>query len=275
MTRLDTGTEELLCDLDAGVATITLNRPDKRNALSDRLTPALREALLTVERDPAVRCVVITGAGNAFCAGGDVTGMGGDRAQAGTTAPPSLEDSVRTLKHRQETLTLRLFELAKPTIAALPGAAAGAGLSIALACDLRIAASSAFVTTAFANIGLSGDYGASWFLTRLIGSARAKALFYTSRRVYADEALALGIFDEVVADELLAESVATRARSIAEGPPIALRYMKENLNRAVDADLRTCLAMEADRMVRCTRTEDHREAVEAFLRKRKPEFKGR
>jgi enoyl-CoA hydratase/carnithine racemase len=172
-------------------------------------------------------------------------------------------------------LTLRLFELAKPTIAALPGAAAGAGLSIALACDLRIAAASAFITTAFANIGLSGDYGASWFLTRLIGSARAKALFYTARRVSADEALGLGIFDEVVPDDALEERTRALARSIAVGPPLALRYMKENLNRAVDADLRTCLAMEADRMVRCTRTEDHREAVQAFLGKRKPAFTGR
>ena len=273
VARIDTGTEELLCDVVDGVATITLNRPDKRNALSDALTPALRESLLVVERDPAVRCVVITGAGAAFCAGGDVSGMGG-RARA-DVPPPSIEDAARQLKHRQETLTLRLFALAKPTIAALPGAAAGAGLSIALACDLRIAAQSAFVTTAFANIGLSGDYGASWFLTRLVGSARAKELFFTARRVAADEALSLGIFNRVVDDTDLRASTAELARTIADGPPIALRYMKENLNRAVDADLQACLAMEADRMARCARTDDHKEAVQAFLAKRKPIFTGR
>jgi 2-(1,2-epoxy-1,2-dihydrophenyl)acetyl-CoA isomerase len=271
-TNLATGTSQLLCEIDEGVATITLNRPEQRNALSNELTPALRQMLLTVEADPAIRCVVITGAGRAFCSGGDVSGMGG----SGGTAPrPSLEDSVRRLQHGQETLTLRLFDLAKPTIAALPGPAAGAGLSIALACDLRIAAASAFLTTAFANIGLSGDYGGSWLMTQLVGVARAKELYYTGRRVTAAEALALGIVNEVVADEQLAERTRALAQSIAGGPPIAIRYMKQNLNRAVGADLRTCLAEEAERMVRCTRTEDHREAVGAFMAKRKPVFSGR
>ncbi len=271
---METGTDQLLCDVAAGVATITLNRPDKRNALSNELTPALRQTLLNVDADPAVRCVVITGAGRAFCSGGDVSGMGGQSAPA--DAPrPTLEDAIRKLQHGQETLTLRLFDLAKPTIAALPGAAAGAGLSIALACDLRVAAKSAFVTTAFANIGLSGDYGGSWLLTRLVGIARAKELYFTGRRVGADEGLALGIFNEVVADDELMARTRALAESIAAGPPIALRYMKENLNRAVGVDLRSALALEADRMVRCTRTDDHREAVAAFMAKRKPTFQGR
>lgn len=274
-TDLDTGTDQLLCSLDDGVATITLNRPERRNALSDQLTPALRQTLLTVEADPAVRCVVITGAGRAFCAGGDVSGMGGN-AGSGSRPPAqtSPQDAVQRLKHGQETLTLRLFDLAKPTIAALPGPAAGAGFSIALACDLRIAAASAFLVTAFANIGLSGDYGGSWLLTQLVGVARAKELYYTSRRVAADEALALGIVNEVVPDSELAARTQELARTLASGPPIALRYMKQNLNRAVGADLRTCLAEEAERMVRCTRTDDHREAVRAFLDKRQPTFTG-
>jgi enoyl-CoA hydratase/carnithine racemase len=275
-SRLETGTDQLRCEVDNGVATITLNRPDKRNALSNELTPALRQMLLTVEAEPAVRCVVITGAGRAFCSGGDVSGMGGGAAQATAEGPkPMLEDAVRKLQIGQETLTLRLFDLAKPTIAALPGAAAGAGMSIALACDLRIAAESAFVTSAFANIGLSGDYGGSWLLTQLVGVARAKELYYTSRRVGAAEALALGIFNEVVADDQLMARTQALAESIAAGPPIALRYMKENLNRAVGTDLRGALALEADRMVRCTRTEDHREAVQAFIGKRKPTFQGK
>jgi len=271
--ELDTGTGQLLCRLDDGVATITLNRPERKNALSDELTPALRQTLLTLEADPTVRCVVITGAGSAFCAGGDVSGMSA-RSGDSPTPSPSLQDAVRRLQHGQETLTLRLFELAKPTIAALPGPAAGAGLSIALACDLRIAAASAFVVTAFANIGLSGDYGGSWFLTQLVGPARAKELYYTSRRVGAEEALALGIVNEVVPDAELPERTRALARTIANGPPIALRYMKQNLNRAVGADLKTCLAEEAERMVRCTRTDDHREAVRAFLDKRAPYFEG-
>jgi len=274
---VDTGTDQLLCEIEAGVATITLNRPDKRNALSNELTPALRKALLDADTDPSVRCVVITGAGRAFCSGGDVSGMGGNAAPsaAANDAPKrTIDDAIRNLQQGQEALTLRLFDLSKPTIAALPGAAAGAGMSIALACDLRIAAKSAFITTAFANIGLSGDYGGSWLLTRLVGVSRAKELYYTSRRVGADEGLALGIFNEVVPDDELTVRAQALARSIAAGPPIALRYMKENLNRAVGADLRTALAMEADRMVRCTRTDDHKEAVQAFMGKRKPTFRG-
>jgi enoyl-CoA hydratase/carnithine racemase len=275
-TTLETGTDQLLCEIEAGVATITLNRPDKRNALSNELTPALRQTLLNLDTDPAVRCVVITGAGRAFCSGGDVSGMGGGAQSVPSAGPrPTLDDAIRKLQHGQETLTLRLFDLTKPTIAALPGAAAGAGMSIALACDLRIAAQSAFITTAFANIGLSGDYGGSWLLTQLVGVARAKELYYTGRRVGADEGLALGIFNEVVADEDLQARAKALAQTIASGPPVALRYMKENLNRAVGTDLRSALALEADRMVRCTRTEDHREAVQAFIGKRKPTFQGR
>jgi len=274
---VETGTDQLLCEIEAGVATITLNRPDKRNALSNELTPALRRALLDADTDPTVRCVVITGAGRAFCSGGDVSGMGADTTPPAASDAPkrTIDDAIRNLQQGQETLTLRLFDLSKPTIAALPGAAAGAGMSIALACDLRVAAQSAFITTAFANIGLSGDYGGSWLLTRLVGVSRAKELYYTSRRVGADEGLALGIFNEVVADGELMARTRTLARSIASGPPIALRYMKENLNRAVGADLRTALAMEADRMVRCTRTDDHKEAVQAFMGKRKPTFQGK
>jgi 2-(1,2-epoxy-1,2-dihydrophenyl)acetyl-CoA isomerase len=275
-TSVNTGTEQLLCEIADGVATITLNRPEKRNAMSNELTPALRQALLTVEADPAVRCVVLTGAGGAFCSGGDVSAMGSAAASSpGDGVAANLEDAIRRLQHGQEALTLRLFDLAKPTIAALPGAAAGAGMSIALACDLRIAARSAFITTAFAQVGLSGDYGGSWLLTHLLGPARAKELYFTSRRVGAEEGLALGLFNEVVADEELHARARSLAATIAAGPPIALRHMKENLNRALAVDLRSALALEADRMVRCARTEDHREAVQAFLAKRKPSFHGR
>jgi 2-(1,2-epoxy-1,2-dihydrophenyl)acetyl-CoA isomerase len=186
----------------------------------------------------------------------------------------TLEDAVRNLQHRQETLTLRLHQLARPTIASLPGPAAGAGLSIALACDLRIASTDAFVTTAFANLGLSGDYGGSWLLTQLVGPAKAKELYFTADRVSAQECLAIGLVNRVVAPEDLREETRRLARQIAAGPPIALGYMKENLNRASAADLKTCLDLEADRMVRCTRTDDHREAVAAFRAKRQPAFRG-
>lgn len=272
---IDTGSEELLCQIEHYVATITLNRPEKRNALSDRLSPALRAVLLELESNPEVRCVVITGAGTAFCAGGDVSGMGDSRKSLDDQPRPTPEESIRTLQHKQETMTLRLHQLSKPTIAALPGPAAGAGLSIALACDLRIAAETAFITTAFANIGLSGDYGGSWFLSQLVGLAKAKELYFTAQRVSAEECLALGIVNRVVPFDELATEAHAWAIQIAAGPPIALRYMKENLNRTRVADLKTCLELEADRMVRCTQTEDHRAAVKAFLTKAQPRFEGR
>ncbi len=275
METIDTGTDQLLCTLEDAIATITLNRPEKRNALSDELTPALRAVLLVVEADPRVRCVVITGAGKAFCSGGDVSGMGGARAAPDVGPRPSLEESIRGLQYKQETLTLRLHELAKPTIASLPGPAAGAGLSIALACDIRIAAQSAFLTTAFANIGLSGDYGGSWFMTQLVGNAKAKELYFTADRIGADECFRLGLVNKVVPDGDLARETRALAHRIASGPPVALRFMKENLNRAETGDLRTCLAMEADRMSRCFQTQDTREAVRAFMEKRQPRFEGR
>ena len=276
MTTIDTGTSELLCELDDGVATVTLNKPAKRNALGDVLTPALRAVLLALEEDTRCGAVVITGAGRAFCAGGDVSGMGGGSAKADPQAverpKPTAEDRVRTLIHKQETLTLRLHELAKPTLAALPGPAAGAGLSIALACDMRVMADSAFITTAFANIGLSGDYGGSWFLTQLVGPAIAKELYMTARRVGAEECLKLGIANRVTTFDALQEETHALARQLANGPRTALRYMKENINRALGADLRTSLAMEADRMVRVGATDDHKEAVRAFMEKRPPRF---
>lgn len=266
---MDTGTDHLLCAVKDGVATITMNRPEKRNALSRELMSAFSDVLLSVDQNSAVRCVMVTGTGTSFCSGGDVSGMGsGGRA-------PTVDSAIRQLQQGHEALTLRLFELSKPTIAVLPGPAAGAGLSIALACDLRIAAESAFVATAFGNIGASGDYGGSWLLTRLVGTSRAKELYFTGRRVASEQAREFGIFNEVVADATLNQRARELAAQIAAGPPIAMRYMKENLNRAVDLDLRACLAMEADRMVRSMRTEDHLEAVAAFMEKRKPVFQGR
>lgn len=267
-----TGTDLVLCELADGVATVTLNNPDKRNALGDVLTPALRAVLLELEADPRCRALVLTGAGRAFCAGGDVSGMGGGGSGKAKTPPPSEADRVRALVHKQETLTLRLHEFAKPTIAALPGPAAGAGLSIALACDLRVMADSAFITTAFANIGLSGDYGGSWLLTQLVGPAIAKDLYLTARRVPAAECLALGIANRVAPFEQLQDEARALARQLADGPATALRSMKQNINRALALDFKTCLALEAEGMVRSGATADHREAVQAFLAKRPPRF---
>ena len=275
MNTIETGTEELLCRLEDRVAIITLNRPKKKNALSDHLTPALRQTLLDLETKREVGCILITGSGDAFCAGGDIGGMGGNASKDRKVSErPTAEERVRALIHKQETLTLRLADHAKPTIAALPGVAAGAGLCIALACDIRVACRSAFVTTAYRNIGFSGDYGGSWLLTQLVGPSKAKELFFTGRRVQSDEALELGIFNNVFDDASFENEALALAKQIASGPPIAIGFMKEHINRAVTGDLRSNLAMEADRLIRCAATSDHKEAVKAFMEKRTPVFTG-
>jgi enoyl-CoA hydratase/carnithine racemase len=268
MTDIDTGTDELLCRIEDRVATVTLNKPDKRNALGDILTPALREVLLVLEADSRVGCVLITGAGKAFCSGGDVSGMGGGAGAAVKT----LDERVAELTRKQESLTLRLYELAKPTIAALPGAAAGAGLSIALACDLRVAARDAFIVTAFRNIGLSGDYGASWFLNRLIGQSKAKELMFRSERVSAEACERLGLVNQVFEPDTFRADAQRYAAEIACGPATALRLMKRNLNRGALQGLRESLAMEAQHLILSGQSEDAAEAIRAFQEKRAPRF---
>jgi len=271
--KLETGTQELLCEISDRVAVITFNRPHKKNSLSDQLTPALREILLVVEARQDVGCVMLTGAGDAFCSGGDVSGMGGAR---NADAPvPSLDERVAELIRKQEALTLRLYELSKPTVAALPGPAAGAGLSIALACDLRVAASSAFVVTAFRNIGISGDYGSSWFLNRLLGQAKAKELLYLSERVDAEECLRLGLVNAVFAPESFRDDAFNYASRLANGPTVALSRMKRNVNRGALQGLRESLSLEAEHTIMSFETEDAKEAVRAFAEKRPPQFRFR
>jgi enoyl-CoA hydratase/carnithine racemase len=268
---IDTGTTELLCSVRDGVALITLNRPEARNAMSDRLTPALRTQIKERGADPDVGALLITGAGTAFCSGGDVKGMGDRSARKDM----SVEERVADLKWRQANLTGALVGVRKPTIAALPGAAAGAGLAIALACDIRIAAQSAFVSTGYARVGLSGDYGIAWLLTRAVGSVRARELMFTAERVDAARCERIGLVNRVVPDDRLQEEAFALAKSLAEGPRVALRSMKDNLDDALHVDYATALDREAERLVQASRTDDHREAVRAFVEKRKPVFVGR
>ncbi len=266
--ELDTGTEQLLCRIEERVGVVTLNRPEARNALSMELKQALYRVVRSLQDDPDVGCLLLTGAGSAFCAGGDTKVMAADGR------PPSMEDRQRQLRWEHE-LPRMLHRMGKPVLGALPGAAAGAGCSLALACDLRIMAESAFLVTSFSRLGLSGDYGGSWFLTRLVGPARAREIYFTNERVSAAECLTLGLANRVVPDPDLEKESLALAVQLAAGPPIAFRYMKANLNRALEADLETCLDAEADRMVRGAMSEDYQEAVRAFQEKRKPDFKGR
>ena len=265
---IETGSEQLLCSIEERVARVTLNRPDARNALSMELKQALVQTLAALASDDSVGCVLLTGTGSAFCAGGDTKVM----AQSGT--PASMEDRQRQLRWEHRVPSL-LHEMPKPVVCALSGAAAGAGFSLALACDVRIAAESAFLLTSFARLGLSGDYGGSWFLTNLVGPARAREIYFDSERIPAARCLELGLVNRVVPDDELAAASFELAARYAAGPPIALAYMKANLNRALRGDLQSCLDAEADRMVRGAMTEDYREAVAAFAEKRPPVFRGR
>jgi enoyl-CoA hydratase/carnithine racemase len=269
---IDTGTNELLCAIRDRVAVITLNRPEVRNALSDNLTPALRTMIKTCGENPDVGALLITGAGTAFCAGGDVKGMGAHRDKKKTEM--SYDEKVADLQERQRLLTGALASVRKPTIAALPGPAVGAGLAIAMACDIRIAAQSAFLSTGYRNVALPGDYGIAWLLTRLVGTSRARELMFTSERVTAARCERIGLVNRVVSDDKLQEEAFAIAKTMAEGPTIALRYMKDNLDEALMFDFATARDHEAERMIRSQKTADHREAVQAFIDKRKPVFKG-
>lgn len=272
---IDTRNEHLLARIEGSVAIITLNRPERRNAFTNAMMIALGETLRAVEIDPSVGCVVLTGAGGAFCAGGDVKAMAARDDVSSAAAPLSYQDRVLLQQVNQRETAGRLHEMPKPTIAALPGAAAGAGLALALACDLRIAAESAIVTTAFAKVGLAGDYGGSWFLTRLVGPARAKELYWLSEKLSAREAERLGLVNRVVPDSDFEEQTMVLARRLAAGPRVAYGLMKQNMNRAVDAPLQDCLDLEVVHHFHTATTTDHAEAAKAFVEKREPKFQGR
>jgi 2-(1,2-epoxy-1,2-dihydrophenyl)acetyl-CoA isomerase len=270
-TSPGTGTTDLLSALDGGVLTLTLNRPEARNAMSEPMNRALAEQLAWAELDPSVKCVVLTGAGKGFCAGGDVKAM----SSRGVHGSLTIDAAIHRQRVNQRETVGRLFKMPKPTLAALPGAAAGAGFAMALAFDLRIMATTAVMTTAFARVGFSGDFGGTYFLTQLVGSAKARELYYLSDRVSADEALRLGLVNWICEPEQLMARTQEIARRLASGPTVAYRYMKENLNRAMAGEVDDCLDLEVTHHIHCASTEDHREAVKAFVEKREPVFNGR
>ena len=262
-------TQDLLEVIVDGVAVLTLNRPDRLNAMSGGMLDGLLEALPRLAEDALVGAIVLTGAGRGFCAGGDVKAMAEGTEMSGT-----LEERAHGLRTQME-VSRWLHEMPKPTIAMVKGAAAGAGLSLALACDLRMAGESARFATAFARVGYSGDFGGSYFLTQLVGTAKARELYYTAEIVDAPQALALGLVNRVVPDARLeAETMALAAR-IAKGPRVALSYMKRNMNAAESGTLKDLLDLEAWHHSRTGMTEDHREAARAFVEKREPRFKGK
>ncbi|MBE7638005.1 enoyl-CoA hydratase [Sneathiella sp. P13V-1] len=266
-------TTDLLESVENGIATLTFNRPEARNALTQEMYPVLMEALPRLGADPDVRVIVITGAGGAFCAGGDVKNFAA-AADGDGPAGYDFNQKVDGLRFRMQVAEL-IHKSPKPVIAAIPGPAAGAGLSIALAADMRIAVDTAKLTTAFAKVGLSGDFGGSYFLTKLVGTAKARELYFTGKVLTATEAEELGIVNKAVPADQYEAAVKEMATQIASMPTIALGFMKKNLNKALFDDLEQVLDWEAVHMMSCFDTEDHKGAAKAFVEKKAPVFKGR
>ena len=271
---------EVLCEKRSdGVAIVTLNRPESLNAMGGQLLPLLAERLAECARDAEVRCVVLTGAGRAFCAGGDVKDMAAARDVVGaggaSSSPAAMfARGVESLRDAQRGTSYALHVMPKPTLAMVNGAAVGAGLSLALACDLRIASQQARFGTVFRNVGFSGDFGGSWFLPRLVGLEKARELYFTGAIIDATEAQRIGMVTRVVPHEQLMEDTLAFAAHLASGPALAYARMKENLNRSSSCDLLTLLDQEALNMRLSGTTTDHREAARAFVEKRRPTFSG-
>lgn len=273
-------TDALSKHLEDGVLTLRLNRPDRLNALTWELMRLLQEALQEASVDPSVRVVVLTGAGRGFCAGGDIRGTEDlDPADpvsnqwAKDPAWKSHETRVSQVLRFSGSATL-LHTMPKPTIAMVRGAAVGAGLCLAAACDFRIASTSAYFSTAFVKAARSGDFGGSYLLPRLVGPAKARELYILGDKIDSSEALRIGLVNQVVSDETLSEVTRQFAQRLAQGPAAAYRYIKRNLSAAETMTLDQVLELEAHNMIRCSQTEDARELYRAARDGREPNFKG-
>jgi 2-(1,2-epoxy-1,2-dihydrophenyl)acetyl-CoA isomerase len=266
--------ETVLYEIDGNVAVLTMNRPESLNAMSADMLDSLAVRATEAAADPAIRCVVITGAGRGFCAGGDVKAMAAPAPGSGGSGAGGLVSRVEVLRQQEEVSRL-LYEMPKPTIAAVNGVAAGAGLSVALAADLRVASDQARFATAFARVGFSGDFGGTWLLQRLVGPSRAKELYFLADIVSADDALRLGMVTRVVPHESLMDETMALARRLASGPTLAYGRMKENFAFGATSSFSEALTKEAENMIASASTEDHRSAARAFVEKREPTFQGR
>ena len=259
----------LIYDVKDNIATLTLNRPDRLNALGESLREDFHDAIQTATNDDSVRVMVVTGAGRGFCSGGDVKAMNErNQQEAGTL----LNDKIAPLRDQ---IVLALRDTPKPVIAAVNGPAAGAGMNLALACDIRIASDKAIFGETFAKRGLHVDWGGTYFLPRLIGMARACEMIFTGETIDATTALDYGIVSQVVPADKLMNTVLELAGRIAAGPPIAIRLAKRAMYKGIDSDLRAALEFETYAQNICSQTEDSREGISAFMEKRPAVFKGR
>tara|TARA_B100001123_G_C15341440_1_gene1035132 strand:- start:5122 stop:5907 length:786 start_codon:yes stop_codon:yes gene_type:complete len=259
--------ETVLFETEGAVGIITLNRPDALNAMSGELLDALVARGEEAAANENIRCLLVTGAGRAFCSGGDLKGIG-----SGDALDPLASSSQL---RRFEEISKLLAEMPKPTVAAVRGAAAGAGFSLALAADIRLAGTSARFVTAFGRVGLTGDFGGSWQLERIVGVAKAKELYLLGSQIDAATALRLGIVNRIVPDNALLDEAMALAQKLAAGPTNAYARMKRNFAYGATHSFSETLTFEAGNMIAASQTEDFRNAAAAFLERRQPEFKGR
>lgn len=272
MAKTDTGTPDLLAEITDGVGTLTFNRPERRNAMTQEMMSGLADLLADWENADDVGAVVLTGAGGAFCAGGDVKGFnerGGEGGASGEVDPKRVDAQ----RENQKATVGRIYAFPKPVIGSIPGAAAGAGLGFALAADVRVGTAKTVMATAFGGVGLSGDYGVTWLLNQLVGPAKARQMLLFGDRVRGEELLDLGLLNWVVDESELETKAFELAKQLADGPRECFARMKANLVSAPVVDLDQSMHDEVQRHLECGVTDDHREAVAAFVEKRKPVFR--
>ena len=272
--EIDSGTSELEAFVEDGVAVLRLNRPERLNALTVTMIEGAERALAAVEHDDEVRCVLVTGAGRAFSAGADLNNLAPKNRGSGGAKPDFARD-LRFQRTLQRGVTNRIYRMAKPVIASIPGPAVGAGFSLALACDLRIASEDAILTTGFAKIALAGDLNLSFSLTRLVGAGKAAELMFLAPKFTAKEGLAWGLINRVVSSDDIHDEAMAMAREYAAGPTAAIGLMKNHLNLALRGDMDDTLDVEVVDMMVGMRSHDHREGVRSFLEKRPTVFEGR
>ena len=267
---------ELLESFENGLLTLTINRPQARNTLNETLKDALIDSTNRAASDPEVRCVALTGAGNIFSVGGDVGEQAsGAHLGAGEADPEeSSRALVKSIRSAME-ISRNLHEMPKPSLAIINGAAAGAGLSLALACDMRFCLDTAKLTTAFSKVGLSGDNGGSYFLPQLVGAAKARELYFTADVITGQQAYELGLVTRVASIDTFEEESRAFANYLASLPTVAIGHIKQNLDAAQNKRLNEVFDLEAENIVRCMQTEDHQQAARAFLNKESVTFKGR
>jgi len=272
--------EQIIYEVRDAIATITLNRPARLNAWTPQMGRELYEAFRRAGEDDGVRVIVVTGAGRGFCAGADMDNLRGIQSGATDDGPSRSSErpaggEIRPTHPALATAYAYPVNVPKPVIGAINGPVAGLGFTYMLYYDLRIASDRARFGTAFARVGFGGDYGTTWQLTRRVGPAKAKELFFLAEIVPAEQAARLGLVNRVIPHDTFVTEVTDIARRIAHGPLVSYRYMKENVNLAVNADFRTVLDRESVTHLRCGQTADHKEGVAAFLEKREPRFQGR